>query len=120
MLDSRKIARIIANRARLQQGRQRNVTAVYNRPEGLAYVPIQCTWTSQMYTEPQALPQPENEIHAIAEVPLSIDPRQISFIADTPIPTADAIAAADKYEIAQYRQAGIIPNRWRLHLRRLR
>jgi hypothetical protein len=120
VLDSRKIARIIANRARMSQGRQRTVVAVINMPEGLAYQAIQCTWTSQMYSEPQTFTQPESEIHAIAEMPLTVDPTAFSFIADTATATADAIAAADKYEVAQYRKAGIVANRWRLHLRRLR
>ncbi len=120
MLDSRKIGRIIANRARVQQGRARNVVAVISAPEQLTLLPLQVTWTSQMYSEPQSMTQTEAEIHAIVEMPLSIDARTISYIADTPNATADAVAAADKYEIVQYRQAGIIPNRWRAHLRRLR
>ncbi len=120
MLDARKLARIVANRARMRQGRTRTVTLVYARPEGTAYVGADVVWRPQMYSEPASWDAPESAATVHAEFPLELDPRQVSLVADTATPTAEAVAAAPSYEVRAYRAAGLSTNRWSVELRRLR
>jgi hypothetical protein len=124
MLDARKLARIRANRDRVCQGRTTTVTLVYNKPEGTIYQAANVVWQYQHYADPIAQ-EPSAEgtpsaIHVRAECPITLDPTQISYIADTPTATAAGVAAAHRYEIVSYRKAGIVANRWTLHLRRMR
>src|SRR5437660_12147450 len=44
MLDARKLARILANRDRVRQGRTTTVTLVYNKPEGTIYQAANVVW----------------------------------------------------------------------------
>ena len=123
MLDARKLARILANRDRVRQGRTTTVTLVYNKPEGTIYQAANVVWQYQHYADPSAQ-QPSAEgtssaIHVRAELPITLDPTQISYIADTPTATAAGVVAAHLYEIVSFRKAGIVANRWTLHLRRL-
>ena len=124
MLDARKLARILANRDRVRQGRTTTITLVYNKPEGTIYQAANVVWQYQHYADPIAQrPFAEgmpNAIHVRAECPITLDPGQISYIADTPTATAAAVAAAHVYEIVSYRKAGIVANRWSVHLRRMR
>jgi hypothetical protein len=97
---------------------------VYNKPEGTIYQAANVVWQYQHYADPIAQ-QPSAEgmrsaIHVRAECPITLDPRQVSYIADTPTATAAAVAAAHVYEIVSYRKAGIVANRWSIHLRRMR
>ncbi len=126
MLDARKLARIMGNRTRMRQGRTRTVTLVYRRPEGIAYVVADMVWRAQPYAEPAATPvgaasgagvEP-TAVHA--EFPPEIDPRLVTFIADTPVATAEAAASAPRYVVARYHAAGIVTNRWVVELKRLR
>ena len=124
MLDARKLARILANRDRVRQGRTTTVTLVYNKPEGTIYQAANVVWQYQHYADPSAQ-QPSAEgtssaIHVRAECPITLDPTQISYIADTPTATAAGVVAAHLYEIISYRKAGIVANRWSVHLRRMR
>ena len=124
MLDARKRARILANRDRVRQGRTTTVTLVYNKPEGTIYQAANVVWQYQHYADPIAQ-EPSAEgtpsaTHVRAELPITLDPTQISYIADTPTATAASVAAAQRYEIVSYRKAGIVANRWSIHLRRMR
>ena len=124
MLDTRKLARILANRDRVRQGRTTTVTLVHNKPEGTIYQAADIVWQYQHYADPIAQ-EPSTEgtpsaIHVRVELPITLDPTQISYIADTPTATAAGVAAAHRYEIVSYRKAGIVANRWTVHLRRLR
>lgn len=120
MLDPRKIARLVSNRDRIRQGRDVTITLVYNDPAGTRYATAAVIWQEQSYAEPAARAPTDAPIDVLAEFPLGIDVRQISLIANTPTPTPAAVAAATTYEILAYHRMGIIPNRWRVHLRRLR
>ena len=124
MLDARKLARILANRDRVRQGRTTTVTLVYNKPEGTIYQAANVVWQYQHYADPiaqqlsaEGMP---SAIHVRAECPITLDPAQISYIADTPTATAAGVAAAHRYEIISYRKAGIVANRWSVRLRRMR
>jgi hypothetical protein len=124
MLDARKLARILANRDRVRQGRTTTVTLVYNKPEGTIYQAANVVWRYQhdadpIAQEPSAAGTP-SAIHVRAECSITLDPTQISYIADTPTATAAGIMAAHSYEIISYRKAGIVANRWSVHLRRMR
>ncbi len=126
MLDARKLARIMGNRARMRQGRTRTVTLVYRRPEGIAYVAADVVWRAQPYAEPAATPvgtagDAGTEPAAVhAEFPPEIDPRLVTFIADTPVATAEAAASVPRYVVARYHAAGIVTDRWVVELKRLR
>jgi hypothetical protein len=129
MLDARKLARIMGNRARMRQGRTRTVTLVYRRPEGTAYVAADVVWRAQPYAEPAAAPigaagaasSAGTEPAAVrAEFPPEIDPRLVTFVADTPVATAETAASAPRYVVARYHAAGIVTNRWVVELKRLR
>ncbi len=129
MLDARKLARIAGNRARMRQGRTRTVTLVYRRPEGTAYVAADVVWRAQPYVEPPAASigaagaagGAGTEPAAVrAEFPPDIDPRLVTFVADTPVATADAAASASRYVVARYHAAGIVTDRWVVELKRLR
>jgi hypothetical protein len=124
MLDARKLARILANRDRVRQGRTTTVTLVYNKPEGTIYQAANVVWQYQHYAdpiaqEPSAAGTP-SAIHVRLECPITLDPTQISYIADTPTATAAGVMTAPSYEIVSYRKAGIVANRWSVHLRRMR
>ena len=124
MLDARKLGRILANRERIRQGRTTTVTLVYNKPEGTLYQAADVVWQYQHYADPIAQ-QPSAEgppgaIHVRAEFPITCDVTRISYVADTPTATAAGVAAAHTYEIVSYRKAGIVSNRWSVHLRRMR
>ena len=121
MLDARKLARMVGNRARMRQGRTRTVTLVYGRPEGTAYVAAEVVWRSQPYAEPPAATHGEEGAVAVrAEFPPETDPRLIQCVADTPEATSEAVAAAPCYAIQSSRPAGIAANRWMVELTRLR
>lgn len=121
MLDGRKLARIAANRARTRQGRTRTVTLVYRRPEGSAYVATDVVWRAQPYAEPAAAQRPSPATLAVrAEFPLDVDPRLVTFVADTPSATPEAVMSAARYAVLRYRAAGITTNRWVVELERLR
>ena len=124
MLDARKLARILANRERVRQGRTTTVTLVYNKPEGTIYQAADVVWQYQHYADPIAQ-QPSAEgtpsaIHVRAEFPITCDVTQVSYVAETPAASAAGVAVAHTYEIVSYRKAGIVPNRWACHLKRLR
>ncbi len=124
MLDERKLARMVTNRARMRQGRTRTVTLVYVRPTGTAYVATDVVWRAQPYTEPVAAALPRDGRGTVPaarmECPLEIDPRLVSLVAETATPTTDAVAAAPQYEVLAYERGGIAPNRWMVTLKRLR
>ncbi|MDQ2829087.1 MAG: hypothetical protein M3Y74_08555, partial [Chloroflexota bacterium] len=102
------------------------VTLVYRRPEGAAYVAADVVWRAQPYAEPAATPvgtagSAGTEPAAVrAEFPPEIDPRLVTFVADTPVATAEAAASAPRYVVARYHAAGIVTNRWVVELKRLR
>ena len=124
MLDSRKIARIVANRLTIRGGRTIQVAAVYRTAYGgNTAVTISIILKQQGTAQPAVLDQTSvvaNEY--LAELDLAIDPRPIAYIALTPNGATDdaSIAAAVLLEILEYRQSGLIANRWQLSLRRLR
>lgn len=120
MIDPRKAARL-ADRSRMRQGRTQTVTLVYVRPNATDYQPAELVWQHQVETRPQdTIEEPVTTVDVIAEFPLQIDPRQVTYAAETSNATAAGVAAAPKYEIVSRRQAGIVPNRWIVHLRRMR
>lgn len=123
MLDGRKLARMVANRARMRQGRARTVTLLYARPEGTAYVAADVVWRAQPYAEPTVAESaaPGRAAAAVrAEFPPELDPRLVSLVSDTPLVTAAAVATAPCYEVASYHAAGIATNRWVVELKRVR
>ena len=124
MLDARKLARIVSNRARMRQGRTRTVTLVYARPEGTTYLAANVVWRPQLYAEPQvadgAVQKPEPPAAVRAEFPPELDPRLVSLLADTPTATAASVATAPAYEVLSYRAAGMSMNRWVVELKRVR
>ena len=120
MLDARKLARILANRERVRQGRTTTVTLVYNKPEGTIYQAANVVWQYQHYADPIGQQPADGAIHVRAEFPITCDVTQISYVADTPTATAAGVAAAPSYEIVSYRKAGIVANRWTTHLKRIR
>ena len=129
MLDARKLARIMGNRARMRQGRTRTVTLVYRRPERSVYVAADVVWRAQPYAEPPAASigaagaagGAGMEPAAVrAEFPPQIDPRLVTFIADTPVATAEAATSAPRYVVARYHPGGIVTDRWVVELKRLR
>lgn len=121
MLDARKLARMVGNRARMRQGRTRTVTLVYGRPEGTAYVAAEVVWRSQPYAEPPAATRGEEGAVAVrAEFPPETDPRLVLYVADTPEATPGAATTAPRYVVQSFRPAGIATNRWMVELTRLR
>jgi hypothetical protein len=120
MLDARKLARILTNRDRVRQGRTTTVTLVYNKPEGTIYQAADVVWQYQHYAEPIAQPPADGAVHVRAELPITLDVAGLSYVADTPTASAAGVAAAHTYEIISYRKAGIVANRWSVHLRRIR
>src|SRR5437764_316805 len=70
MLGARKLARILANRERVRQGRTTTVTLVYNKPEGTIYQPANVVWQDQHYADPIA------QAPAAAGTPSAIHPPQ--------------------------------------------
>lgn len=123
MLDARKLARILANRTRMRQGRTRTVTLVYQRPDGTVYVAANVVWRPQPYAEPAAREtstQGSESATVRAEFPPEVDPRLVTFIADTPLATAAAAATAPAYTVLTYHAAGMAVNRWSVELKRLR
>lgn len=121
MLDARKLARMVTNRARMRQERTRTVTLVYTRPEGTTYVAADVVWRAQPYEEPAVAERPGQPTATVrAEFPPELDPRLISLLADTPTATAAGVAGAPRYEVFSYRAAGIAMNRWVVELKRVR
>ncbi len=130
MLDGRKLARMVSNRARVRQGRTRTVTLVYRRPDETTYVTADVVWKPQAYAEPVVSPalaaaghstgQAAQPVAVRAEFPLETDPRPVLLVADTATATPEAVAAAARYEVISYRTSGVAANRWTVELKRLR
>jgi hypothetical protein len=122
-LDARKIARIVANRAILRQGRTTAVALVYRTAYG-----GQTAMTAQIILKAQGSSQPAMLDQAgmvvnewLAEFDMSIDPSTIAYVALTGGATDDAsLAAAVCVEVLSWRLSGLVPNRYQVSLRRFR
>jgi hypothetical protein len=122
-LDTRKAQRVQANRAVIRAGRTIAAAAVYRTAYGgQTAVQISLILKQQGTSNPAVEDQTSTFTNEyLAELDLAIDPRPIAYIALTGGAVDDAsIAAAIQLEILEYRQSGLIPNRWQLTLRRLR
>ncbi len=125
-LDSRKIQHITQVVARTYSGRQRTVVAVYLANGSYSYSAITVIMRPEQVLDPQIddanghPPIANADMQMVA--PLGTNFTGAVYIADTPTPTASAVASAPKYEIIEALPVGIIPGgtHIRVLLRRLR
>ncbi len=125
MLDTRGLARITRNVARVRAGRTRLVTLVYRRPEGEAYVVASAVWREQAGTVEGAGPgrfyaAGSRATTVLAEFTGEVDPAAVALVADAPDGTKEAVAGAALYEVASFRFVGIAASRLLVELRRVR
>ena len=123
-----KIAHIQAAILRAFQGRQRMVVFVYQNTGGLgySYVTVMAIMRPQSVIEPEipnvagAPPRPQFDMLLVA--PLGTNFTGVVLVADTSTATANAVAAAPKYEIIAVVPQGIVPGGTHLvaQLRRFR
>ena len=116
--------RVVANRARMRNGRTVQVAAIQRSGYG-GYVAS--TISIILKQKGSSDPETEDQIGTfageyLAELDLSVNVPAIAYLALTPNGATDdaSIAAAQKLEIVQYRQSGLVPDRWQVSLRRLR
>jgi hypothetical protein len=123
-LDARKVARIVANRAILRQGRTTAVALVYRTAYGgQTAVTAQIILKAQGSSQPAVLDQAGMVVNEwLAEFDVSIDPSTVAYVALTPNGATDdaSLAAAVCLEVLSYRLSGLVPNRYQVSLRRFR
>jgi hypothetical protein len=130
VLDARKKALMVTTRAAMQADRgQQLVGVIVSAAQGTQYVVLSsCVFREHMHADQTiALTQGTAQIDALVEMPLvdpvtgaANSPGTLAYIARTATPTADAVAAAEKYEIQSWKTGGIVTNRYVLQLRRMR
>jgi len=125
---SLKIAHIQAVTLRAFQGRQKTVVFVYQNTggAGYSYATVAVILRPQSVIEPEipnvagAPPRPQFDMLMVA--PLGTNFAGVVMVADTSSATANAVAAAQKYEIIEVVPQGIVPGGTHLvaQLRRFR
>lgn len=123
MMDARAVARVIANRVAMRNGRTTKV-AMLQRSQYGGYVATSIA----VILKQRGSSNPAVEDLAgtftgeyLAEMDMAIDAPSIAYLALTGGATDDAsIAAAQWLEVVQYRISGLVGNRWQVSLRRLR
>lgn len=125
-LDSRKSQHIQNAITRTFAGRQRTVVVVYLASGAYSYSAISAIMRPEEILDPQiddASGQPPSRTADMLMIaPLGTSFVGAVYVADTPTPTAGAVAAAPKYEIIEALPVGIVPggSHIRVLLRRLR
>jgi hypothetical protein len=135
-LDSRKVAHIAANRARIRAGRSETVVFVGASGASAGYVAVDgVVWHDEGLVpagvETRAGQVTRRPWDAIAEFPgTTVFPSDLRLIARTATPTAAGVAAAERYTVLDRVRAGLgttgsgggnaAGNRWVVKLRRLR
>jgi hypothetical protein len=122
-LAARKIARIVANRATMRQGRTTAVALVYRTAYGgQTALRADIILKGQGSSQPPVLDQAGMVVNEwLAEFDLSIDPATVAYVALTGGATDDAsLAAAVCLEVLSWRLSGLVPNRYQVALRRWR
>ncbi len=115
---------VLDNRAKIRAGRTIQVAAVQRSGYGGVTATTVSIILKQRGTSD---PLTEDQISTfageyLAELDIAIDLPAIAYFALTPNGSTDdtAIGLAIKLETVQYRQSGLVANRWQLTLRRLR
>ena len=122
-LDTRKALRVRTNRAAMRAGRTVQAAAVYRTSYGgIRADAVTLILKGQGSSDPAVADTGgSTAAEYLAELDLAIDPRPIAYLALTGGATDPAsLAAAIVLEIVDYRQAGLVPDRWEITLRRLR
>lgn len=115
MLDSKQAAQVLANRAKIRQGRLRTVALIRNSNGATAYATAQCTWKEERNAPSGAANQRERPRGSgpdvTAEFAPDVDLADVVAIADTP-DSANA-ATARKYRVQERLRLGLTgtPNR---------
>ncbi|MYB75721.1 MAG: hypothetical protein F4X83_01195 [Chloroflexi bacterium] len=115
MLDSRQAAHVLANRAKMRQGRLRTVTLIRKSGGETTYTAAECTWKEEHNTPPGAAKQQGRPggsgPDVLAEFLPDVDFSEVVAIADTP--DRDQVAAARKYRVQESLRLGLTatPNR---------
>jgi flavoprotein len=127
-LDAHKIAHIQSVIPKTYAGRQKTVVFVYQNSggTGYTYTTVSVIFRPQSVIEPEipnlagTPPKPQYDMLLIA--PIATNFTGVVMIADTSTATANAVAAAQKYEIIEVMPQGIVPGGTHLvaQLRRFR
>jgi hypothetical protein len=122
----RKIQHVKDVTARSFQGRQRAVVFVYLAAGAYSYSAVQVIMRPEQVIDPQIYDAsghaPLTNADMLMIAPLGTNFTGVVYVADTPTPTALAVAAALKYEVIEMLPVGVIPggSHLRALLRRLR
>lgn len=108
----RKIAHVQAVVQRAWTGRQKNVIFVYQIAGAFTYTAVAAIWKPQQVVDPQIPDRlggaPGVPADLVMVVPLSTQMSGVVYVADTPTPTASAVAAAPKYEVIEAVPTGLL------------
>lgn len=124
--DSRKAQHIQNVVTRSFAGRQRSVVVVYLAGGVYSYSAISVIMRPEEILDPQiedaSGQPPSRNADMLMIAPLGTSFAGAVYVADTPTPSAGAVAAAPKYEIIEALPVGIVPggSHMRVLLRRLR
>ena len=103
MLDSRQAAQVLANRAKIRQGRLRTVTLIRETDGLTAYAAAQCTWKEARGIAAGAANRgdgPGGRDHDVtAEFAPDVDLADVVALADTPV--SANVATARKYRVRE-------------------
>jgi hypothetical protein len=122
-LDARKALHLVQLVTRSFQVRQRPVVAVTQTGGVYSYTTLQVIMRPEQLFDPQVYVEPpQRTVDMLMVAPLGTNFSGVVYIADTPTPTAVAVASAPKYEIVEVLPVGILPggSHLRVQLRRLR
>ncbi|HEY7349550.1 MAG TPA: hypothetical protein VH599_14640 [Ktedonobacterales bacterium] len=125
-LDDHKAAHIRGVIAKTWTGRQKTVTLVTASGGVPGYSAVSVIFRPMAAPDPTVFdangqpPKPAADLLMMAPTTLSL--AGVIFVADTPTATAEAVAAAPKYEVIEALPAGMLPDgtHQRVLLRRLR
>ena len=115
MLNRKQAAHVLANRAKVRQGRLRTVTLIRSSGGMTTYTAVECTWKEEHNTPPGAANhhgRPGGSgPDVLAEFLPDVDFSAVVAIADTP--DRDQVAGARKYRVQEYLHLGLTgtPNR---------
>lgn len=126
-LDSQnKINHIQAMVQKTWQGRQQQITFVYNSSGTWSYVLQNVIFRRQEVIDP-AQPDisggaPKIKADAVMIVPISVSMIGLVYVAYTNVATALSVSTAEKYECVEITPRGIVPGgtHWEVSLRRFR
>ncbi len=125
-LDTRKAAHLQNVIPKTWAGRQKTVTLVTRSDGTVRYTAVEVIFRPLAVVDPTvadaAGSPPRRVADALMLAPLSQSLAGVLFLADTPTATAEAVAAAPKYEVIEALPAGMLPGgtHQRVLLRRLR